>query len=125
MTALAKMRKAHRKAIELLYEGTCTITIYEPYMKQNKATGHREIILLEDEPCRLSFGGAPAAEKTETGTSKQQVIKLFLTPEIDVMPGSKITVTQNGVMQDYCRSGQPAVYSTHQEVELDLWKGWT
>lgn len=125
MTALAKMRKAHRKAIELLYEGTCTITIYEPYLKPNKATGHRGIIVLEDEPCRLSYSSAPAAEKMETGTSRQQVIKLFLAPEIDVMPGSKITVTQNGVTQDYCRSGQPAVYATHQEVELDLWEGWT
>ncbi|MEY8367545.1 hypothetical protein AALA24_02140 [Anaerovoracaceae bacterium 42-11] len=125
MMALEKARGAHRKAVELLYEGTCTITIYESYLKPNKATGHREVIVLEDEPCRLSYNGFPAAEKGETGATKQQSIKLFLPPEIDVVPGSKITVTQNGVTEDYCRSGQPAVYATHQEVELDLWKGWT
>lgn len=125
MMALEKARGAHRKAVELLYEGTCTITIYESYLKPNKATGHREVIVLEDEPCRLSYNGFPAAEKGETGATKQQSIKLFLAPEIDVIPGSKIIVTQNGVTENYCRSGQPAVYATHQEVELDLWKGWT
>lgn len=125
MTTLEKMRNAHRKAIELLYEGACTITIYESYIKPNKATGHRETIVLENEPCRLSYSSALAAEKTETGTSKRQMIKLFLAPEVDVRPGSRITVTQNGVTENYCRSGQPAVYATHQEVELDLWKGWT
>ena len=114
-----------RKIIEKLYEGICTITIYESYLKPNKATGHRETIMLEDEPCRLSYSSAPAAEKTETGTSKQQVIKLFLAPEIEIKPGSRITVTQNGVTEHYCRSGKPAVYATHQEIMLDLWKGWT
>lgn len=124
MTALEKARRVHREAVELLYEGICTITIYESYLKPNKATGHRETIVLEDEPCRLSYSSAPAAEKTETGTGKQQSVKLFLAPEIAVTAGSKITVTQNGVTEDYCRSGQPAVYASHQEIELDLWEGW-
>ena len=35
---------------------------------------------------------------------------------------SKITVTQNGVTGDYARSGVPAVYVSHQEVTLELFK---
>ena len=72
MTALAKMRKAHRKAIELLYEGTCTITIYEPYLKPNKATGHREIIVLENEPCRLSYSSAPPAVRCDSNPASHR-----------------------------------------------------
>lgn len=125
MTALEKARKAHRKAVEMLYEGHCTVTEYESYVKPNKATAHREVIALEDQPCRLSFSSFPAAEKGENAANKQQSIKLFLAPEVRVKPGSRITVTQNGVTQDYCRSGESAVYATHQEINLELWKGWT
>ncbi len=124
MTALEKARRAHRKAVELLYEGTCTVTEYESYVKPNKATAHREVIVLEDQPCRLSFSRFPAAKQDENAAQKQQIIKLFLAPEISVKPGSRITVTQHGVTQDYCQSGEPAVYATHQEITLELWKGW-
>lgn len=123
--ALEKARKAHRNAVELLYEGTCTVTEYESYTKPNKATGHREVTVIENQPCRLSYNSSPGAEQTDTGAGKEQIIKLFLAPEVKIKPGSRITVTQNDITEDYCRSGQPAVYATHQEVELDLWEGWT
>ncbi len=125
MTTLEKARKAHRKAVESLYEGRCTVTEYEPYVKSNKATAYREVTTLEEQPCRLSYSSAPATEKGENAATKQQNIKLFLAPEINIRPGSRIMVTQNGVTQDYCQTGQPAVYATHQEINLELWKGWT
>lgn len=54
-----------------------------------------------------------------------QTVKLFLKPEKIIEPGSKITVTQNGVTTDYASSGKPAVYETHQEVILELKEKWS
>lgn len=125
MNALREARAAHRKAVEFLYEGTCTVTEYREYQKPNMATGHHEVQVLTGQPCRLSFGTVPAAEQTDTGAALQQTAKLFISPEVKIKPGSKITVVQNGMTADYCRSGLPAVYTTHQEITLELWKGWT
>ena len=62
---------------------------------------------------------------TETGASAVvQIAKVFLAPEIKVKPGSKLSVTQNGVTTEYKSSGEPAFYSTHQEIVLELFKGW-
>ena len=51
---------------------------------------------------------------------KHQTIKLFISPLVNVPAGSKITVTQNNQIQVYKASGQPAVYTNHQEIELEL-----
>ena len=53
-----------------------------------------------------------------------QSVTLYIDPSVDIPEGSKITVTQNGVTRDYERSGRPAVYSCHQEIPLELFKGW-
>lgn len=50
-----KMVKKTRKAIESMYEGTCTITEHQKVQKDNKSTGFQDVIVQEDIPCRLSF----------------------------------------------------------------------
>lgn len=125
MFSKTKVVKA-RKAIESLYDGTCTITEYKKVKKENKSTGFEEIVVLENQPCRISFNTINSTTSTETGASAPvQVVKLFIAPEIEVKPGSKIAVTQNGVTTEYQNSGQPAFYHTHQTIVLDLFKGWS
>lgn len=124
MLQKSKMVKIQR-AIKKMYEGTCTVTEYQEYQKPNMATGHHEVPVLAEQPCRLSFSTIPSAEQTDTGAAALQTVKLFIAPEIDIKPGSRITVTQNGVTEDYCRTGKPAVYATHQEITLEIWEGWT
>ena len=53
-----------------------------------------------------------------------QTVKLLLPPDIVVLPGSKITVTQNKITEDYTSSGIPALYVTHQEIVLELFERW-
>ena len=113
-----------RKAIESMYDGTCTITEYQEYQKPNKSIGHREVVVLEGQSCRLSFSSSPNTNPTETAAQMVQTIKLFLAPEIVVKAGSKVTVTQNNVTTEYKSSGVPALYETHQEIILELFKGW-
>lgn len=116
---------SHRNALQMLWKGRCTITVYQGVKNPvNKRTGFEEVVLLFDEPCRLSFETVSAANDLGEVAGIGQVIKLFLAPEIEVPPGSKITVTQNGVTTDYTHSGQPAVYTNHQEVILTLFEGW-
>lgn len=124
MLSKIEMVKA-RKAIESLYDGTCTITEHQKIKKENKSTGFQDVMVLENEPCRLSFKTINNTNSTETGASAVvQIAKVFLAPEIKVKPGSKLSVTQNGVTTEYKSSGEPAFYSTHQEIVLELFKGW-
>ena len=110
----------HRRAIERTYTDTCTVTEYETHKKENKTTGFRETVRYSEEPCRLSFGSKNAAVGTGTVTNISQSVKLFLSPDIEIKAGSKITVTHDGRTTDYKQSGFPAVYSTHQEISLEL-----
>ena len=113
-----------RKAMERFYDGTCTITERQPYKRQNGSTGFRTVDVVTDQPCRLSYSSNFSADKGERASGKEQVIRVFLTPEVEVHPGSRITITQNGRTEVYAQSGQPAVYATHQEIILKLWVDW-
>jgi hypothetical protein len=92
--------------------------------ERSKLTTQREEVVLEDQPCRLSFETLKSAQQTESAAGITQSIKLFLAPEITVKPGSKVTVTQDGVTADYKCSGVPAVYPSHQEIILELFERW-
>ena len=125
MLSKIKMVKA-RKAIESLYDGKCTITEHQKVKKENKSTAFVDVVVLEDEPCRLSFKTINNTSQTDNAASAVvQITKVFLAPEIQVKPGSKLTITQNNVTTEYKSSGKPAVYSTHQEIVLELFQGWT
>ena len=117
-----------RAAIESLYDCTATAVARRPYRDGN-VTRFREEVLFSDVPCRLSFSGASAqslsglesARESASWDEARQSAKLFLAPEREIPPGSKITVTGRGVTRVYARSGQPAVYGSHQEIALALW----
>ena len=123
MLSKTKMVKA-RKAIESLYDGRCTITEHQKVKKENMSTGFQDVVVHENIPCRMSFKTINNANQTDTTASIVQVTKVFLAPEIQVRAGSKLTITQNGVTTDYKSSGEPAFYSTHQEIIIELFKGW-
>lgn len=119
------MVKRARKAIESLYDATCTITEHQKVKKENKSTGFQDVVVLENQPCRLSYQTIGSANATESGASAiLQAVKLFIAPEVEVKPGSKVTVKQNGVVFEYQNSGEPAHYTTHQVVILESFKGW-
>lgn len=107
-----------------MYDGRCTIIEHQKIRKENKSTGFHEVVVHEGIACRLSFKAVNSASHGDTASSITQSIKVFLAPEIDVKPGSKLAITQNGVTTDYNASGKPAVYNTHQEINLELFEGW-
>ena len=110
-----------RKAIECLYVGRCVITNSQAVFNEaTKRTTFKDVVLCENEPCRLSFSTVSEASQTDTAANVSQVVKLFIRPELEIKAGSKITVTQNGRTVKYIASGQPAVHTNHQEIVLSL-----
>lgn len=110
---------------EYLYTDVCTVIKYQDATdSETKLTSKREIAVLENQPCKLSFESNGSASNTDAATAIAQDIKLFLSPEIKISPGSKIVVTHEGRTGEYNQSGVPAVYPTHQEIALVLFKGW-
>lgn len=121
--AIRAAQGAARKAIEATYFGTLTVTeIKKEKDAKSKLTKTEPVIVLENQPCKLSFETLKAAVQTDSAATVTQVTKLFVSPDVSIRAGSKITVTQAGVTTNYTCSGIPAVYSTHQEIILELFK---
>lgn len=117
--ALELVRRQARRAIEMLYEYKCKVIEYLE-VKDNK-TGivrRTEIVTVDNQPCKLSYSSITSTNQTEPIAIAAQSVKLFLAPEIIIKPNSKIIV--NDV--EYKASGQSAIYATHQEIMLELYK---
>lgn len=123
--AIQAAQKAARKAIESTYFGLVTVSEYQKVKDPLTAlTSYKEVVVLENQPCKLSFESITTAVQTEAATTISQATKLFISPDITIKPGSKLTVTQTGVTTAYTGSGVPAVYPTHQEIMLELFESW-
>ena len=120
---IKQAQRMHRKAIEATYDGTCRIygmqSVKDPV---TKVTRQEETLVQDGIACHLSYSSTALAAGSATVTGVAQPIKLFLEPEPVVPPGSRIEVTQQGRTESYAQSGKAAVYSSHQEILLEIWK---
>ena len=119
------MVNAYGKALRRLWKGRCSVYIRKT--KINEANGCNEPyeeLLFSDEPCRLSFSSLASTPETDEAARIQQTTKLFIAAGLDIPAGSKIVVTQAGETPTYSKSGEPAFYSTHQEIMLAPFKRW-
>lgn len=126
MVTLTAAQKAARKAIESTYLGVCTIICRRDMRDEKTKITHKneEVRVVENQPCKLSFEKLNAALQTDTAAKLTQGTKLFIAPEIRIKPGSKIIVKQSGITTEYSASGEPAIYFSHSEYMLELFKGW-
>lgn len=110
-----------RKAIESLYTGLCDIINQQEVTDATTGqTSFTEAVAVKQQPCRLSYSVITAATEGDSTATVRQIIKLFIAPEIEVQPGARVAVTQNGRTTEYKAAGQPAVHSNHQEIILRL-----
>ncbi|WP_317076981.1 hypothetical protein, partial [Clostridium neonatale] len=84
-----------------------------------KVTSKKDTIVLENQPCRLSYSSVKSTNQSEVNATVQQTIKLFIAPEIEIKEGSKIIITHDGRTTEFKHSGKPAIYSSHQEIVLE------
>lgn len=116
---------SYSNAVKSLWDGKCTVT--QQKSETDEATGREEVHevnLYEDVPCRISFGSDVPTSMSANASFATQGVTLLIDKDINIPEGSKITVTQNEVTGVYSRSGKPAVYLTHQQISLELFKGW-
>lgn len=118
---IRQMQALARKAQEEAYDGICTV-MEQRKVKDPKTmlTTEQDVVVVENEPCHLSYSNVSAVSQTEAAANTAQVTRLFLSPDVRIRPGAKIAVTQAGTTQLYGCSGVPAVYRTHQEIVLTL-----
>ena len=121
------MVNAHRKALELLWRDRCTVIqrqkVTDP---ETNLTDFQEVPLLENVPCKLSFETLTSTDG-EPVAAVQQAVKLFLSPDVVIPAGCKIIVARpNDLAREfvYASSGEPGVFTDHQEINLQLFQRW-
>lgn len=125
LAAVKKAREIHRKAVEQFYEDVCTVYEYQSVKdEKTKLTEKKEIAVLQNLPCKISFENTAATADKEGAAEQGISVKLFLSPDVDIEAGSKIAVTHSGETTAYSNSGVSARFFTHQEIELKLFERW-
>lgn len=109
--------------LTLLWVGRCTIFEYQHITDPETFKTTAELVpVLEDEPCRLSYNHEQATNIQSGVAVVSQSITLFIRKDLEIKPGSVLEITQNGVTEKYKGSGQPAIYSKHQQIILQLYE---
>ena len=108
-----------RQVIESMYDGKCTVTemqsVKDPVTNIVKQT---PVVVLADQPCKMTHKSSDTTTVVNGVAVQSQSIKLLISPDIEIKPGSQIKITQNGRVADFKQSGLPAVYQFHQEISL-------
>ena len=111
-----------------LWHDTMTVTQKEAYKREDKSTGFRDVVIVEDEPCKVSFSDNIAfnllTESDGVASPLKKNVKLFCSPDINIPPGSKIAITHKGATINYTHSSQPSIFTHHQEILLDVLEKW-
>lgn len=121
------MVNAQRKALERLWKDRCTVyhrvKVTDP---KTKLTDFDEKPLLQDQPCKLSFETLNSTDGDHVAMVAQSV-KLFISPDVEIPAGCKIVVTRFNDLErtfTYSRSGEPGIFTNHQEIMLEPFKGY-
>lgn len=119
-------KKKAREVAETQYEDICTVI--EQVSKRDENNKRNELIekqTLINQPCKLTYKTITSSIETSTISNVVQQILLFIAPDVSIKPGSKIEIMRkNGIIEVYKNSGKPNIYDTHQEIVLEIFKGW-
>lgn len=108
-----------RKDLHVLYDGKMTVFGEETKEKDEYGiTRRKDGVLYENIPCRLSYQSKNHNQEEEGVSEPDQTIRVYCDIEYKIPAGSKVVVTQYGQTMTYYASGIPAVYNSHQEIEL-------
>lgn len=119
------MVSAYGRALRRLWRGVCDVYVLETV--RNEANGRdeaAEVRRYQGEPCRLSYSSISSTGERDSAPLVQQTGRLFISKDLDIPAGSRLVVTQAGRTGAWAKSGEPAVYSTHQELVLVPFEEW-
>lgn len=109
-----------KNPLAVLWNDFCDVYEERTFRKQDGSSGLRREKVFSDLPCRVSFAGGKTGEETGSLTRARQNVKLFLGARYPVKAGSVIVVKRKNINTAYKNSSPPAVYSSHQEICLEL-----
>lgn len=119
MSVLGALQKA-KKHVQSMWIDRCTIKQFQEVTDDvTHITEFVERVICKDEPCKLSHKSFPV---TGDGVVPVRVltVKLFLSPLLTIPAGSVVEVTTHtGRTETFKSSGASAVYTNHQEVNLE------
>ena len=117
----------HRRAIERLYVDRATLKRNVESEKPSGETVLEEVVVFEDQPCRLSQKSPAVNGQTEAQNDISYEVKLFIAPEVEIVQGDVLEVARGKLTpegweqiappREYT-AGEPFLYPTHQEVSL-------
>lgn len=112
-----------RRAVEMLYQDTATVYVNEPVEDPiTHATTSDWVVKYKDIKCRISFNKTSADYK-DAYDSSGSTPTLFVAPEVDIPPGSRVEVTRTNMGTVAFRASEmPKVYNSHQEISLNIEK---
>lgn len=114
-----------KKALQRMWKDTCSVYVQEKRKNEStKRTEFVEVALFENQPCKLSFESLTTTKETNHAPSVTQGVKLFIDNELSIPSGSKIVVTRKDKSFTYKSSGEPGVFTYHQEINLEIFEGW-
>lgn len=119
------MVRGYQAAMKSLWKGLCDVYIIKTDINQHNGRDEpKEVPIYEKQPCRISFSSVSSTTEHDGAPLIQQTVKLFIAKDVNIPAGSKIDVSQNGQTRSYAKSGEPAVYSEHQEIMLVPFERW-
>lgn len=113
------------KALQKLWNDTCSIYTYGKTVNSTtKRTEFAESLLYENQPCKLSFETLTSTSEADHAPSIAQGVKLFIDVGLSIPDGSKVVITRGLNTFTYKSSGEPGIFTNHQEINLELFEGW-
>lgn len=118
-----------RLACEALFDCECRVIVRKKYKAADGSTKFKDEVLFERLPCRISYEQMSSAKKSSrlerlSFTRKNDTlaaeisaaVRLFVSADADIPPGSKIVVNKEGRELCFVCSGIAAVYPGHREI---------
>lgn len=114
--------------LEILWRDSMTVSVRAAYRRANGSESFRKKVIIRDAPCKISYSDAVAYNQTaqpdEKANAVEQIVKVFCSPRYEIPAGSEIEISHNG-RAIACRcSGQPAVFTDHQEIRVEVDDKW-
>lgn len=116
---------AIRTQYEKMYQDLCTIIEHQKVINADGSKGFKDVTVETGIPCRLSYKSGTTTGETESASHLTQDIEVFMNPDLVVKAGSKLVITHLERVIEFKCTGEPAVYQTHQELHLEIFKGWS
>lgn len=119
MANMADILARAKRPIMSLMIGTCDVQTYQSVKDpETHITKQKLVTVYSGQPCKLSYTKNPATAEGDA-PGALLAVRLILPSELPIKAGDVFTVTQSGKTRTFKAASEPAVYTNHQEVELE------